>query len=506
MKHILTLSLFLCGHLLFCQPNTDIYIADLLAEGNSIEAVNLYNLSKNKGYDNQPSFFKNNQLIYASTRNGQTDIALKVLGEINTVWITDTPNGSEYSPVRVPTKNAISSIRLDTDGLQRLYEYDLSTGKAEPILEHAKIGYHVWYTKEILVATVLNKNRMDLIIANIRENTLDTIYKNVGRSLHKIPNSELVGFVVKDDGKSVLNSIHPINRKITKIIDLANKSEDVCWLNDGTLLTGYGSMILKYSPNKDTNWVGMANFHDQNITNISRLAVNAANTKLALVAEESPVTIVQRQVETFNARDLDAFINNYSNTVLVQNFPNDTICVGSKKMKERYRQFYAKTPKIKVSVESRIVIGSTVIDKELVTIANRSHHQIAIYKVENGRISSMTFIHDNRADADVEKVVQDQLDAYNARNIKDFLKTFTNDVTVYNFPHELQFGGLDKMEEQYGSFFEATPDLNCEIKNRMVIGNKVIDEEFITLNGGNFSAVAIYEVENDKITKVTFIH
>jgi len=164
-----------------------------------------------------------------------------------------------------------------------------------------------------------------------------------------------------------------------------------------------------------------------------------------------------------------------------------------------------RLPEIKVSVESRIVMGTTVIDKELVTKGNKSHHQIAIYKVESGRISSMTFIHHKRVDTDVEKVVQDQLDAYNARNIEDFLKTYADNVKVYNFPNELQFEGLDKMDEQYGNFFESTPDLNCELKNRMVLGNKVIDEEFITMNGNKFSAVAIYEVENDKITKVTFI-
>ena len=44
------------------------------------------------------------------------------------------------------------------------------------------------------------------------------------------------------------------------------------------------------------------------------------------------------------------------------------------------------------------------------------------------------------------------------------------------------------------------------MKNRIVIGNKVIDKEYITANGDTFSAVAIYEVANGKIAKVTFIN
>ena len=35
------------------------------------------------------------------------------------------------------------------------------------------------------------------------------------------------------------------------------------------------------------------------------------------------------------------------------------------------------------------------------------------------------------------------------------------------------------MRKGYASFFENTPDLNCEIKNRIIIGNKVIDEEYL---------------------------
>ena len=61
------------------------------------------------------------------------------------------------------------------------------------------------------------------------------------------------------------------------------------------------------------------------------------------------------------------------------------------------------------------------------------------------------------------------------------------------------------MREGYTSFFDSTPDLNCTIKKRIVIRNIVIDEEYIIANGNNFSAVAIYETEKGKISKVTFV-
>ena len=57
----------------------------------------------------------------------------------------------------------------------------------------------------------------------------------------------------------------------------------------------------------------------------------------------------------------------------------------------------------------------------------------------------------------------------------------------------------------HGQVVEQTPDLHCKITSRIVTGNKVIDEEFLTIHGKNYSAVAIYEVENGKIIKVTFV-
>lgn len=470
-----------------------------------LSLLNPVNISNNEGYDNQPSFYDNQTILFASTRNAQTDIAKYDIASKKSVWVNDTKIGSEYSPTKIPNKEAISSIRLDTTGLQRLYNYSLKGGNSTELIENLKIGYHLWYSPNVLVATVLVENRMDLVVADLKTKTHKVIQEKVGRSLHKIPNSELISFVKVGEKSSTLMSYDSASGETTKIIDLTPKSQDVCWLNDGTLLTGYGKSILKFNPKTDENWSSIAHFTDKNINNISRLAVNENNNKLVLVAEESPENIVQKQVETFNKGHLDAFVSNYSENVLVQRFPNDTMYLGKTKMKANYKRYMANNPDTKVKVIKRIVLNNTVIDEELATVAGKSHKQVAIYEVANGRISSMTFIHDKPSDSNTEKVVQDQLDAYNSRNIKGFASTYSDDVKVYNFPNELRFEGIDKMREQYGPFFESTPDLHCEIKNRVVIGNKVIDEEFVTMNGNNFSAIAIYEVENGKIVKVTFV-
>ena len=507
MKILTLLNLLFIPLSLFAQPDTEVYLVDIDRSGQKIQLTNPRNISNNVGYDNQPYFYDESSIMFASTRSGQTDILkFNILDGSTSTWLTDTPTGSEFSPLRMPESTAISAIRLDLNGLQRLYAYAIKDGSSQVILKGAKIGYHLWYSTDILVATLLTENRMDLILSYLTEDgKYQTIQKNVGRSLQKIPNTELVSYVSKEHKDNwELKSLHPITGATEKIIDLGN-SEDICWLPNGTLLVGKDKSLYKYHPETDKDWILLQKFTDKNINKITRLAVNKSATRFAFVAENSPENIVQKQVEAFNARNLDAFAECYADDVVVRNFPNEVLYKDNEILKTNYERFYSKNPKAKVEVIKRISVGNFIIDEELATIGNKTHQQVAIYEVNSGLISSMTFIHPTAIYTLAEEIVQQQFDAYNTRDIDGFLQTYAEDVQLYNFPAEMRSRGQKEMRDSYAEFFESTPDLNGEIKNRIVIGNKIIDEEYITANGNSFSAVVIYEVENGKIAKVTFL-
>ncbi len=107
-----------------------------------------------------------------------------------------------------------------------------------------------------------------------------------------------------------------------------------------------------------------------------------------------------------------------------------------------------------------------------------------------------------------EVLVQRQLNAYNAGDIDSFLYPYSEDIEIYNFPNTLQSKGKGKIKPGYAAMFEKYPDLHCELLNRTILGNTVIDHEKITgiaPNGESFQAIAIYKVENGKIAKVYFI-
>jgi hypothetical protein len=106
-----------------------------------------------------------------------------------------------------------------------------------------------------------------------------------------------------------------------------------------------------------------------------------------------------------------------------------------------------------------------------------------------------------------ESLAQSQLEAYNKRDIEGFLINYSESVKVYNFPNELLYEGLTTMRQQYASMFERLPDLHCQLLNRMVNGNTVIDHESVIFNKNNppMKVFAIYKIENNKIQEVYFV-
>jgi hypothetical protein len=104
-----------------------------------------------------------------------------------------------------------------------------------------------------------------------------------------------------------------------------------------------------------------------------------------------------------------------------------------------------------------------------------------------------------------EALVQRQVNAYNARNIDQFIATYSQDIEIYDAKGKLLMKGHKHMREEYEGFFKNTENLYCQIENRIVINNKVIDKEKVRAGKETIHAVAIYEVEGGKIKKVIFL-
>jgi len=106
-----------------------------------------------------------------------------------------------------------------------------------------------------------------------------------------------------------------------------------------------------------------------------------------------------------------------------------------------------------------------------------------------------------------ERIVQEQVEAYNRHDLDGFLRFYSDTIQIYGFPDKLTTSGLEEMRVRYAKLFGDAPNVHAKITQRIVRGDFVIDSEEVTgLRDGNVvNAVAIYEVRDGRIQKVWFI-
>lgn len=391
MKKLFLLFLFVSLPIV-CQTNTAIYVFDIEQNNETYQLTNQKNISNSKGYNSQPFFYDDEHVTFASTQNNFTDIVLYNLVNNSKRYISTTENGGEYSPQRIPNSTNISAVRLDADGLQRFYEYDFTTGKNKEIIPNLKVAYPNWFDRNTLLAVSIVNDSLELFICDVKKKTSISVAKNVGRSVHKIPNTDLMSFISKENKDSwVLKSINPKTQEIKTITGLG-KSEDISWLPNGTLLISNENSIYKFHPKKDKSPSLFFRFMDENINNISRIAVNADGSKIAIVAEVSPEYLAEEQLAGYNNRDIEAFLKPFAKDAKVYRFPNMLSYEGLETMRKNYTSFFENTPDLHCKILKRIVYKDKVIDHELVTANGNTFKAVAIYEMKNGKIVSVTFM------------------------------------------------------------------------------------------------------------------
>jgi hypothetical protein len=114
-----------------------------------------------------------------------------------------------------------------------------------------------------------------------------------------------------------------------------------------------------------------------------------SNGSAAGIAEQ----LVQEQVEAYNRHDLDGFLNCYSPDIKLYDFPDKLVGSGLAGMRATYGRLFRETPDLKVAITERIAQGDTVIDHESGSGNGRKFSAIAIYRVKNGKIVGVWFVH-----------------------------------------------------------------------------------------------------------------
>lgn len=129
---------------------------------------------------------------------------------------------------------------------------------------------------------------------------------------------------------------------------------------------------------------------------MSGAALNAgggAGVMQAVAAMSPSVALVQRQLDTYNARDLEAFLDCYADDCIIGDLNGAITQDGKAVIRERYTAMFAKFPENKALLVNRIALGNTVVDHEDVIRApgGERFFAIAIYTIAGGKIARVDF-------------------------------------------------------------------------------------------------------------------
>jgi hypothetical protein len=281
-----TLLIFISS-LLIAQSNTEIFVMDLDFSQENFQVSNLENISKNEGYDSQPFFIDNEQIVYARTYNGQTDIVKYHLKEKSLINISKTTIGGEYSPQLIPNTTNYSAVRLDTTGLQRIYKYNASTKTNILLIEGLQVAYYSFYDENRMLSSVLSGNNLDLVFSDLKKKTNDTLLTKVGRSIHRVPNNEfMMSYTALNNEKNLDVYQLDINSLESFFVDqLPVGVQDHIWLNESTLLIGSLDKLFLLDLFGNGDWKLVADLSSNSIKEINRLAISPDGKKLSIVAE-----------------------------------------------------------------------------------------------------------------------------------------------------------------------------------------------------------------------------
>ncbi len=102
------------------------------------------------------------------------------------------------------------------------------------------------------------------------------------------------------------------------------------------------------------------------------------------------------------------------------------------------------------------------------------------------------------------EVVQKSLDAFNARNAEAFADCLADDAYIGDEPYRTV--GKAACFERYKGLFERCPNIHVTLLARMVLGQYVLDKEYVTSAGDEpFVSVSINRVKDGKIVSMTFL-
>jgi hypothetical protein len=108
----------------------------------------------------------------------------------------------------------------------------------------------------------------------------------------------------------------------------------------------------------------------------------------------SPEQVVQQNLDFYNKRDIEGFMNSFSDNIVFYNFSDNKItATGLAEVRKLYTELFDTSPKLHSTILKRIIFDNKVIDHESIEGRKGSVdiiELVLIYEVKNDKIYKVT--------------------------------------------------------------------------------------------------------------------
>lgn len=286
------LFLFLLPIQVFAQPGVDIWVGDF--DVKTFEVMGLENLTNRPGYDNQPYFLPDGSgFLFSSDRNGKdTDLFRFDFESGKSNQISNSP-ASEFSPQLIPGKRGYSTVRIDPDEWQRFWILDENGEEVEALFGLENVGYNSWFNEDevfFFLVGAEEEGGHQLAWGMVSKNKIKAVDRGIGRS---IVSSENELYYSRKNGSGELNIIRltPTDKmgkfESSMIGTMPKGAEDFEVLNGKFIFTSQNNQFMVLDlQSTEKGWNRLGEVSPGNEKQVSRIAIDAKNGKIAFVIAE----------------------------------------------------------------------------------------------------------------------------------------------------------------------------------------------------------------------------
>ena len=130
----------------------------------------------------------------------------------------------------------------------------------------------------------------------------------------------------------------------------------------------------------------------ENLDSIYLLIHRGKLIRTDTLIHSTPESLVQQQVNAYNAHNMEAFLETYSDSTEIGDFQGMRLAKGKEQMRKVYAPLFVPSSSIHTQIVNRLVQGRFVIDKEHVTGMGPAIDGLVIYEIQKGKIIKAQFI------------------------------------------------------------------------------------------------------------------